>query len=95
MLFTPSLIEAMLNAPNIEENFASFKCLVLCGEVVTVSLRNKIREKVPSARIHNLYSISECHDASASGSTPSVSTAPRGPLSRCCAGLRGRGGGQT
>lgn len=37
--------------------------------MVTVQLRNKTRQMVPGAAIHNLYSISECHDVSGSDLT--------------------------
>lgn len=72
MLFTPSLLEAMLDsadAKTVTDNFKSMTLIVLCGEVVTVALRNKCRQLLPSTRIHNLYSISECHDVAGSDLT--------------------------
>ena len=45
---------------------STFRVLVLCGEVVTVELRNRIMEVAPpDVALWNLYSISECHDVSA------------------------------
>ncbi|EKX36997.1 hypothetical protein GUITHDRAFT_89817 [Guillardia theta CCMP2712] len=75
MLFTPSLLEAMLSASDVDlQLFKSLKLIILCGEVVTMSLRNKIRESIPGSssrapRIHNLYSISEAHDVAGSDLT--------------------------
>jgi thioester reductase-like protein len=83
MLFTPSLLDSMLGGYTDGKTgsslmtshgvptskFASMKLIVLCGEVVTVALRNKCRDLIPTAAIHNLYSISECHDVSGSDLT--------------------------
>ncbi|KAJ1471611.1 hypothetical protein T484DRAFT_1843426 [Baffinella frigidus] len=70
MLFTPSLLEAMLGEPGMDSSlYNSLRLIVLCGEVVTVQLRNKTREMVPGTTIHNLYSISECHDIAGSNIT--------------------------
>ena len=70
MLFTPSLLEAVLDSPALSaellrEALRSFRVLVLCGEVVTVELRNRVMEAAPHVALWNLYSISECHDVSA------------------------------
>ena len=88
MLFTPSLLDAMLGGYSEKgsqggagvtshgvaaTSFDSFKLIILCGEVVTVALRNKCRELIPNAAIHNLYSISECHDVSGSDLTQDTS----------------------
>lgn len=78
MLFTPSLLDAMLGGLEKTESnkgacdselCSSLKLIILCGEVVTVVLRNKCRQMIPSAAIHNLYSISECHDVAGSDLT--------------------------
>ena len=85
MLFTPSLLDAMLGGYSDKSSkseligmtshgvpvssFSTLKLIILCGEVVTVALRNKCRELIPKSSIHNLYSISECHDVSGSDLT--------------------------
>lgn len=61
---------AMVTSHGVDSSaFSAFKLIILCGEVVTVALRNKCRELIPQAAIHNLYSISECHDVSGSDLT--------------------------
>ena len=67
MLYTPSLLEAVLDSRSVssEELARRLKTLttiVLCGEVVTVALHKRIRSILPHTRIINLYSVSECHD---------------------------------
>ena len=70
MLFTPSLIEAVINSPALDEvsirtAFQYFRVIVLCGETVTHKLRNQILTISPEKlTLLNLYSISECHDVS-------------------------------
>jgi amino acid adenylation domain-containing protein len=67
MLFTPSLCESILDSPvlgptDLKKAFSSFRVVVLCGEVVTIELRNRIMAVAPNIELWNLYSISECHD---------------------------------
>lgn len=68
VLFTPSLLEAMLNQLEPEHwgrRFKSLEVIWLNGEVVTERLRAKaLRALPPSVRLLNTYSISECHDVS-------------------------------
>ncbi|CAM9615782.1 unnamed protein product [Chrysoparadoxa australica] len=66
-LFTPSLLQLVLDMCTTEDlmyAFQSMRILWLCGEVVTVELRNRLLKLVPHIRLLNLYSISECHDVS-------------------------------
>ena len=70
MLFTPSLLEAVLGSPvlskeRVNDGFQHFRVLILCGEVVTVDLRNRILAINNNIELSNLYSISECHDVCA------------------------------
>lgn len=70
MMFTPSLLDAVLSNPEVKpERLQCLKLIVYCGEVVTVALRNKCRQLLPNCRLHNLYSISECHDCTGSDLT--------------------------
>jgi len=70
MMYTPSLLDAVLSNPEVKpERLQSLKLIVYCGEVVTVALRNKCRQLLPDCRLHNLYSISECHDTTGSDLT--------------------------
>lgn len=64
MLFTPSLLEAVLESPSVDvtQTFSLLRVLLLCGEVVTVELFQRAKRLLPQAQIWNLYSISECHD---------------------------------
>jgi len=39
----------------------------LCGEVVTVALKDRFTQLFPHIQLLNLYSISECHDITCSG----------------------------
>ena len=39
----------------------------LCGEVVTVALKDRFTQLFPHVQLLNLYSISECHDITCSG----------------------------
>ena len=60
----------MLNSPALTPEltakaFSSFRVIVLCGEVVTIELRNRIMQIAPAVELWNLYSISECHDVAA------------------------------
>lgn len=67
MLFTPSLLQLVLDQSDpevLQEGMKSMRIVWLCGEVVTVDLRNKFKTLVPHCHMENLYSISECHDIS-------------------------------
>ena len=74
MMFTPSLLDAVLSNPEVQpKRLQTLKLIIYCGEVVTVALRNKCRELLPACRLHNLYSISECHDCTGSDLTSDAS----------------------
>jgi amino acid adenylation domain-containing protein/thioester reductase-like protein len=66
VLFTPSLLETVLNSIDREVlrlKLSSLEVLWLNGEVVTTQLRNRALETLPEhVRLLNTYSISECHD---------------------------------
>ncbi|KAH8045633.1 L-cystine transmembrane transporter [Aureococcus anophagefferens] len=70
MLFTPSLLEAVLDSPALDgaalrRALACFRAVVLCGEVVTAELRSRVLAVAPPGmKLLNLYSISETHDVS-------------------------------
>jgi non-ribosomal peptide synthetase component F len=65
MLFTPSLLQAVLDTQErqtIVKSFATMRKIWLCGEVVTVTLMELAAKLLPNVLVLNLYSISECHD---------------------------------
>ncbi|XP_035825631.1 linear gramicidin synthase subunit D [Aplysia californica] len=65
MLFTPSLLETVLNTTptdQLQAAFSSLKQIWFCGEVVTTSLLERCIQTLPWVRYVNLYSVSECHD---------------------------------
>uniref|UniRef100_A0A915LE02 Uncharacterized protein n=1 Tax=Meloidogyne javanica TaxID=6303 RepID=A0A915LE02_MELJA len=65
MLFTPSLLEMVLDTQDEETLTRAFQCIrivILCGEVVTCALLERFIRHFPHVRCINLYSISECHD---------------------------------
>ncbi|MGV7223744.1 MAG: AMP-binding protein, partial [Nitrospinales bacterium] len=66
ILFTPSLIETVINSVDadlIHSKLSSLKVIWLNGEVVTTKLKNRILKIIPDhVRLLNTYSISECHD---------------------------------
>lgn len=66
VLFTPSLMETMLNhlpAGVWNDKLSSLEVIWLNGEVVTEKLKSKALEVLPSeVGFFNTYSISECHD---------------------------------
>jgi len=68
ILFTPSLLETIINSADpdqIRSRFSSLKVIWLNGEVVTTRLKNRILDVLGSqVRLLNTYSISECHDVS-------------------------------
>uniref|UniRef100_H2YWG8 Dehydrogenase/reductase SDR family member 11 n=1 Tax=Ciona savignyi TaxID=51511 RepID=H2YWG8_CIOSA len=67
ILFTPSLLETVLDAQNLSiGDFSTLKVIWFCGEVVTTSLLDRCNSKLPWVRFYNLYSISECHDVATS-----------------------------
>ena len=98
-LYTPSLLEAVLDwggesaerTAVLAAAFASFRVLVLCGEVVTVELRRRFLEVAPpGVQLLNLYSVSECHDVSMADlnapgfKTPTSKYCPTGQLLPGC-----------
>lgn len=64
VLFTPSLLEQILNTPglDIENRLSHLHIVWLNGEVVPTALQARFFEHLPQARLLNDYSISECHD---------------------------------
>jgi len=65
MLFTPSLLEMILDTQSeevIKKTFEKFRVIWLCGEVVTCVLLNRAISLMKHVQIVNLYSISESHD---------------------------------
>lgn len=68
ILFTPSLCQLILDTCSNEillTNLKSLRLVWLCGEVVTMELRDRFVKLFPDCELQNLYSVSECHDASA------------------------------
>ena len=67
VLFTPSLLEAVLDGGGEElaEKLSKLRTLWLNGEVVTKTLARRAFRLLPNKRIFNLYSISETHEISA------------------------------
>ncbi|XP_052077190.1 uncharacterized protein LOC127715191 [Mytilus californianus] len=64
ILFTPSLLEAVLNTPGLDlQQLKSLRQIWFCGEVVTTALFERCLKLLPWIQFLNLYSISECHDA--------------------------------
>ncbi len=66
ILFTPSLLQSVLNSADREhlrEQMSSLRVVWLNGEVVPASLLRQARDVLPTnARLFNTYSISETHD---------------------------------
>lgn len=64
VLFTPSLLEQVLNTPGIDlaGRLRALRIVWLNGEVVPTSLVSRFRERLPGVDLINDYSISECHD---------------------------------
>ena len=66
ILFTPSLLQGVLNSADLgapREQLSSLRVVRLNGEVVPVSLVKLALDVLPeSARVFNTYSISETHD---------------------------------
>ena len=70
MLFTPSFLGKILQGitPQLGASLP-LRRIILNGEVVTPALISEAREKLPQARLWNLYSICETHDVSMSDVT--------------------------
>ena len=66
-LFTPSLLEAVLDAsgPELGERLSSLRTLWLNGEVVTRTLARRAMSLLPGTRLLNVYSCSETHEVAA------------------------------
>lgn len=47
---------------DIKSHLSCMRMIVLCGEVVTMALRDRFISLLPAIKLINLYSISECHD---------------------------------
>uniref|UniRef100_K3WR86 Carrier domain-containing protein n=1 Tax=Globisporangium ultimum (strain ATCC 200006 / CBS 805.95 / DAOM BR144) TaxID=431595 RepID=K3WR86_GLOUD len=68
ILFTPSLLQLILDtcaADVLLRSLQTLRLVWLCGEVVTIELRDRFVRLFPDCELQNLYSVSECHDASA------------------------------
>ena len=66
VLFTPSLLQLIMDTltpAQITQRLGHMRMVWLCGEVVTVDLATKFGALTPTTDLLNLYSISECHDA--------------------------------
>lgn len=64
VLFTPSLLEQILNTPmpDLRHQLRHLRVVYLNGEIVTTVLRHRFHELFPQVTLLNDYSISECHD---------------------------------
>ncbi|XP_071786315.1 uncharacterized protein [Asterias amurensis] len=64
MLFTPSLLDTVFETEDLDiaKALKAFRLIILCGEVVTVSLMDRIAKTLPEVTVMNLYSVSETHD---------------------------------
>lgn len=68
VLFTPSLLQLVLDtcaSDVLLRSLGSLRLVWLCGEVVTIELRDRFVRLFPACELQNLYSVSECHDVSA------------------------------
>ncbi|KAG2790604.1 hypothetical protein JG687_00004226 [Phytophthora cactorum] len=68
ILFTPSLLQLILDTCSRVElllKLSKLRLVWLCGEVVTLELRDRFVRLFPKCELQNLYSVSECHDVSA------------------------------
>jgi amino acid adenylation domain-containing protein len=66
VLFTPSLLQLIMDSLSPEQvagRLGHVRMVWLCGEVVTVDLATNFGKLTPNTELLNLYSISECHDA--------------------------------
>ncbi|KAI9906387.1 hypothetical protein PsorP6_003375 [Peronosclerospora sorghi] len=67
-VFTPSLLLLILDTcPKyvLLQKLSKLRLVWLCGEVVTLELRDRFVRLFPKCELQNLYSVSECHDVSA------------------------------
>ncbi|OWZ09904.1 L-aminoadipate-semialdehyde dehydrogenase large subunit [Phytophthora megakarya] len=68
ILFTPSLLQLILDTclkDELLQKLSKLRLVWLCGEVVTLELRDRFVRLFPTCELQNLYSVSECHDVSA------------------------------
>ncbi|TYZ61811.1 hypothetical protein PybrP1_002293 [[Pythium] brassicae (nom. inval.)] len=68
VLFTPSLLQLVLDTcpgDELQRALGALRLVWLCGEVVTIELRDRFVRLFPACELQNLYSVSECHDVSA------------------------------
>ena len=68
ILFTPSLLQLVLDTCSsvvLQQKMSKLRLVWLCGEVVTMELRDRFVHLFPQCELQNLYSVSECHDVSA------------------------------
>ena len=65
MLF---ILEAVLDNEDADLGlyFSTMRMVILCGEVVTMALRDRFVLQFPKIKLINLYSVSECHDIAVS-----------------------------
>ena len=66
VLFTPSLLQLItdtISSEDITTRLGHLRMVWLCGEVVTCDLATYFGNLTPNTQLLNLYSISECHDA--------------------------------
>ncbi len=64
ILFTPSLLEQILNTPHLDlpKQLRHLRVVYLNGEVVTTALCSRFRDLFPDVTLLNDYSIAEAHD---------------------------------
>lgn len=91
MLFTPSLLQGIMNSVDadvLRVDFKSLRVVWLNGEVVSGSLREQALAVLPaSVRLFNTYSISEAHDVC----TVELKSSPSDTSEVCPVGLPMRG----
>ncbi|ELT91027.1 hypothetical protein CAPTEDRAFT_189369 [Capitella teleta] len=66
MMFTPSLLEAVLDADSIDVRraFHFMRVVIFCGEIVTTRLLERCVKALPSVQFLNMYGATETHDVS-------------------------------
>jgi non-ribosomal peptide synthetase component F len=64
VLFTPSLLEQVLNTPglDLQSRLSHLHIVWLNGEVVPTALQARFFAELPKASLVNVYRISECND---------------------------------
>ncbi|ELT98363.1 hypothetical protein CAPTEDRAFT_224942 [Capitella teleta] len=64
MMFTPSLLEAVLGADviDVKNAFQYMRVVIFCGEVVTTRLLDRCMKALPSVKFLDMYGSSEAHD---------------------------------